>query len=84
MNNRVRRPSAFGPLHELLLRCCRPGEKGEKSIPILAKQLSMTNAAVYKWVHSQYLPSWRAEELALMSEGEVELTEFYPYIFKKH
>lgn len=71
-----------GDLQELLLRCCRPDDKGRKSIPRLADQLGLASFTIYKWVKGNHIPHWRATQLVSHAQGEVTLEEFIPYLFR--
>lgn len=69
-------------LQALLLRCCRPGEKGHKSIPRLADQLDLASYTIYKWIKANHVPHWRVTQLVAHAQGDVTVDEFVPFLFR--
>ena len=72
----------LGPVHQLLLKACRPTRDGEISIPILARDLEMSAWGVYKWCHGSRIPGNKVARLVEIGEGRITMQDLIPYVIK--
>lgn len=81
MTDNLRRVRDLGPLHDLLLKACRPDSKGFRSIPVLASSLEISAYAVYKWVAAGKIPPGYVLKIVEMSDGTVSLEDFHQFVY---
>lgn len=72
----------LGPVHDLLLRACRPDRNGQVSIPILARDLEMSAWGVYKWCHGSRIPGNKVARLVEIGQGRIAMEDLIPYVIK--
>lgn len=78
---RYRKLHELGPLHDLLLKCSPVDDKNEKSIPLLAEKLNISNTAIYKWIENKSVPAKKINTLVTLSNGAVTREEFDVFVF---
>lgn len=71
----------LGELHTLLLTACPADETGRVSIPVLAKNLGVSNQYLYKWINDKKVPPGYVRQLVELSEGRLDYEAFHPYVF---
>lgn len=71
----------LGPLHDLLLEACPPGEGDVKSIPVLAGHLGCSSYAIYKWIDNGKISGPWAKKVIDLSDGRVTEDDFNPYVY---
>ena len=79
MSTEPSRYKNLGELHTLLLEACAPDEKGNRSIPALAKQLGVSYQYVYRWVETKRIPPKFARKLVERQGCPVKMEAFLPF-----
>jgi len=77
----ISRYKDLGPLHDLLLSACPPGENGTRSIVVLAGYIQVSHQYVYRWIKDNRVPARFVRRLVELSGGKLELADFNKYVF---
>lgn len=77
----VSRYKNLGPLQDLLLEACPPGEKGGRSIVVLADRLGVSYQYIYRWIKEGRVPAKFVRPLVEMSDGRLDIARFNQYVF---
>ncbi len=75
---------SWGPLGDLLLKCCPPNKRGETSINVLSPALNVSRHSIYKWLRQGKIPPSRAlqlVDLAATHRADVTLAQFSPFVY---
>lgn len=78
----VRKRKDNGALHKLLIKACPPDPvTGAKSVPLLAKSLGLSKQALNGAISRGKVRPGLAQQIVDMTDGEVTLSDFSPFIF---
>lgn len=81
MSTEPSRYKELGKLHDLLLQACPANEKGVRSIPALAKALSISHQYVYRWIEEKKIPPKFVKKIVDLPGQTVAIEAFLPFIF---
>lgn len=77
----ISRYKNLGPLHDLLLEACPPGENGTRSIVVLARELGVSHQYIYLWIERGRVPAKYVRPLVELSGGSLSLDQFHEFAF---
>lgn len=81
MTKQISRYKDLGPLQTLLIEACPADERNKRSIPVLAKQLGLSPAYVYRWIEDEVVPQKFVGKIVSLGNGRVRLEDFHPFLF---
>jgi len=82
MESSTRKIKDLGPLHDLLIKACPPDNKGNKSIPLLAKALNTSMQNLYKCIDQNRIPTAHQlpKRIIEISDGRVSQEDLIPFL----
>lgn len=70
----------YKTLKRVLVACCPKGAKGNRSITELAKHSEVSAQGLYAISKKNRITYQRAKELVALSQGNVNIMDFEPYL----